>query len=56
MINETIPCSTGKFIVIAKEVEKKETFYLCDYKSDINPDYNRRMKVAENYLLFLKRE
>ena len=53
--NETIPCSTGKFIVLAKIVEKKDVFYLCDYKSDVNPVYDRQMKVRENDLLFLKK-
>ena len=54
-LNEPIRNSTGVFTPIAKDVGKKETFYLCNYKSDVNSCYDGQVTIREKELEFLKK-
>jgi len=53
-LNEPIRNSTGVFTPIAKDVGKKETFYLCNYKSDVNSCYDGQFPIRDKELEFLK--
>ena len=54
-LNDLIRIATGVLTPIAIDTGWKGTYYLCEYKSNVNPVYDRQMKVRENDLLFLKK-